>query len=211
MNQISHTQKIGHSRQALPFGARPLSGAMLVFTQISSMNTDRRGSIRPQWCRHRSRRRFTSARSRSSAISVFLETKPRSRAENARQYRASPRPRAPPASPATRPESSAPDPTANPDATPEPGGDTRPSSQASPSRSAPRAASTSQRPTAQLQTAPQPGDNSLRPVSRKQHVREDHSGKVASSIPASFTVMDSEPHPILKENPNPIHSKTEPI
>ena len=76
MNQISHTQKIGHSRQALPFGAWPLSGAMLVFTQISSMNTDRRGSIRPQWRRRRSRRRFTSARSHLSATSVFLETEP---------------------------------------------------------------------------------------------------------------------------------------
>ena len=63
-------------RQALPFGARPLSGAMLVFTQISSMNTDRRGSIRPQWRRRRSRRRFTSARSHLSATSVFLENQP---------------------------------------------------------------------------------------------------------------------------------------
>ena len=76
MNQISHTQKIGHSRQALPFGARPLSGAMLVFTRVSSMNTDRRGATRPQWRRHRSRRRFTSARSHSSATSVFLENEP---------------------------------------------------------------------------------------------------------------------------------------
>ena len=117
----------------------------------------------------------------------FSWNRTRSRAENARQYRASPCPRTPPASPATRPESSVPYPTANPDATPEPGGDTRPSSQASPSRSAPRAVSTSQRPTAQLQTAPQPGDGSLQPVSRKQYVREDHSGKVASSILASFT------------------------
>ena len=66
------------------------------------------------------------------------------------------------------------------------------------------------RATAQLQTAPQPGDGSLQPASRKQHVREDHSGKVASSLPASFTVMDPEPHPTLKGNPNSIHSKTEP-
>ena len=30
-----------------PFGAQPLSGAMLVLAQVSSMNTRRRGSIQP--------------------------------------------------------------------------------------------------------------------------------------------------------------------
>ena len=151
------------------------------------MNTDRRGATRPQWRRHRSRRRFTSARSHSSATSVFLENEPAAAQKTPDSIVAHRAPallrrhllqhgrRVP--YPIQQP---------TPMRLQKPGGDTRPSSQASPSRSAPRAVSTSQCPTAQLQTAPQTGDGSLQPVSRKQHVREDHSGKVASSIPTSY-------------------------
>ena len=55
-----------------PRGAQPRSGAMLVLVQVSSRNTRRDGSIRP-WCfAHCARRRATSGRSRSAAISVFF-------------------------------------------------------------------------------------------------------------------------------------------
>src|SRR5260221_7289459 len=57
-----------------PRGAQPRSGAMLVFVQVSSMNTSREGSIRSRYLVHCARRRATSGRSCSAAISVFFMT-----------------------------------------------------------------------------------------------------------------------------------------
>lgn len=57
-----------------PRGAQPLSGAMFVFVQVSSMKTRRDGSIRGRCFSHRAR--ATSGRSRSLATSVFFITQP---------------------------------------------------------------------------------------------------------------------------------------
>ena len=64
---------LGHSRP--PRVPHPLSGAMLVFAQVSSMKTRRAGSIR--FCRsvHWARRRAMSGRSRSLSTTVFFEAK----------------------------------------------------------------------------------------------------------------------------------------
>src|SRR5207245_6537062 len=59
-----------------PCGAHPLSGAILVFIQVSSMKTRRSGSIRPCRFIHRTRRRAMSGRSRSLATTVFFEAEP---------------------------------------------------------------------------------------------------------------------------------------
>src|SRR6516164_2795181 len=56
-----------------PRGAQPRSGSMLVFVQVSSMNTRRLGSIRLWRFVHWARRRATSGRSRSLATTVFFE------------------------------------------------------------------------------------------------------------------------------------------
>src|SRR5580700_2127215 len=56
-----------------PSGAHPLSGAMLVLIQVSSMKTRRSGSIRSCRSTHCVRRRATSGRSRSLATTVFFE------------------------------------------------------------------------------------------------------------------------------------------
>ena len=186
---------------------------MLVFTRVLSMNTDRRGSIRPQWRRHRSRRRFTSARSRSSATSVFLETEPAA-AQKTPDSIVAHRAPAPPRSAGISCNTA---------------GEFRTRSN-SHSR---RGSRTGRRHPPIFAGLTEPvhaarslhftmldgatpnrsaaGDGSLQPALRKQHVREDHSGKVASSLPASFTGMDPEPHPTLKGNHNSMQPKTEPI
>jgi len=208
MNQISHTQKIGHSRQALPFGARPLSGAMLSHP-VSSMTRPARATrldAPPPLATA-----FHVRASRSSAISVSLKPNPQPRRKRQTVSCLTSSPRSASISCNTA-------------------GEFRTRSNihsrrgsrtgrryppifaglTEPVRAA-RSLHFTKRPTAQLQTAPQPGDGSLQPASRKQHVREDHSGKVASSLPASFTGMDPEPHPTLKGNPNSMQPKTEPI
>lgn len=55
-----------------PRGAQPLSGAMLVLVQVSSIKTRRVGAIRLWYLVHCARRRTISGRSRSLAISVFF-------------------------------------------------------------------------------------------------------------------------------------------
>src|ERR1700691_4857701 len=55
-----------------PRSAQPRSGAILVLVQVSSMNTSRVGSIRSLYLAHCARRRATSGRSCSAAISVFF-------------------------------------------------------------------------------------------------------------------------------------------
>ena len=57
----------------LPFGPQPLSGAMFVLIQVSSMNTRRLGSTRVCQARQRRRRWAMVARPRSRANSVFFE------------------------------------------------------------------------------------------------------------------------------------------
>jgi hypothetical protein len=57
----------------VPRGAQPLSGAMLVLVQVSSMKTRRAGSIRPRYLIHCLRLRATSGRSCSLASTVFLK------------------------------------------------------------------------------------------------------------------------------------------
>src|ERR1700722_13660597 len=49
---------------------------MLVFTQVSSMNTRRWGAIRPWWTFHRARLPATSGRVCSSGSTVFFEAQP---------------------------------------------------------------------------------------------------------------------------------------
>ena len=57
----------------LPRGPQPLTGAMLVFTQVSSMKTSLPGSIRP-WCRrHRTRLAAICGRSVSLVSTHFFE------------------------------------------------------------------------------------------------------------------------------------------
>lgn len=56
-----------------PRSDRPWVLVMLVFAQVSSMNTRRRGSSLCLWCRQRSRLRATSGRSCSAACRLFFE------------------------------------------------------------------------------------------------------------------------------------------
>src|ERR1700731_4682985 len=56
-----------------PRAAHPLSGAMLVLVQVSSMKTRRSGAIRFCLFVHRARRRAMPGRSRSLAMTVFFE------------------------------------------------------------------------------------------------------------------------------------------
>ena len=55
-----------------PRGDQPRSGAMLVLVQVSSMKTRRAGSTSRCRAAHWARRRATSGRSCSAAISVFF-------------------------------------------------------------------------------------------------------------------------------------------
>src|SRR5215470_1145385 len=56
-----------------PRGAHPLSGAMLVLVQVSSMKTRRSGAIRSWYFVHCARRRAMSGRSRSPATTLFFK------------------------------------------------------------------------------------------------------------------------------------------
>lgn len=60
-------------RRGLPHGPQPRSGAMLVLIQVSPINTNRSGSRPACQERQRCRRRAMSARTCSTANSVFFE------------------------------------------------------------------------------------------------------------------------------------------